>query len=77
MGKSTNREFENETDSFTTNISAYHFTDLALQYRFNEEFAVSAGINNIFNSVYNYEETKSTAVPAPRRNYYAGFALTL
>ncbi|MGL5174885.1 MAG: TonB-dependent receptor, partial [Cetobacterium sp.] len=76
VGKSTVREFNEDNSTFTTKVSGYHFTDLSLQYKINEFFVVSGGINNIFNDKYNYSETKNTATPAPERNYYIGGTLS-
>lgn len=72
VGKSTIREYNKNDKSFVTNISSYHFTDLTIQYKFNENFIINAGINNIFNNKYNFSETKNYAIPAPERNYYIG-----
>lgn len=76
VGKSTVREFDQNNNTFTTKISGYHFTDLTLQYKINSYFIVSGGINNIFNSKYNYSETKDSALPAPERNYYIAGTLS-
>ncbi|MCJ8342043.1 MAG: TonB-dependent receptor, partial [Cetobacterium sp.] len=77
VGKSTVREFDKKDNTFKTNISGYHFTDLTVQYKVNEYFTVSGGINNIFNNNYNYSETRDSAIPAPGRNYYLSGAISL
>lgn len=77
IGKSTVREFDQNNSIFTTKISGYHFTDLSLQYKINDYFALSGGINNIFNEHYNYSETKDSAIPAPERNYYLAGTISL
>lgn len=77
LGKSTIREFDQNNKTFTSKISGYHFTNLALQYKVNSYFVVSSGINNVFNNKYNYSETKDSALPAPERNYYIAGTLSL
>lgn len=76
VGKSNVREFDKKDNSIVTKVSGHHFTDLSLQYKVTDYFTVNAGINNLFNTKYNYSETKDYAIPAPERNYYVGANIT-
>lgn len=75
LGKYNVREFDKQDKSVVTKVSGHHFTDVNFQYKVTDYFVINAGINNIFNRKYNYTETKDTATPAPKRNYYIGGSL--
>ena len=77
VGKSNVREFDENDNTFTTKVSGYHFTDLSVQYKVNDYFTMTTGINNVFDEHYNYSETKNSAIPAPGRNYYVAGAISL
>lgn len=65
-----------ELESYTKyKTSGFGVTDIYGNYKVRDYFTIKVGVNNIFNESYNYFETATTAIPAPERNYYIGFAL--
>lgn len=72
IGKSQNREYNDKDEVIKTNISGYGKTDLSVEYKINDNFAVKAGVNNIFGKKYNYQTTLQGDIPAPRRTYFVG-----
>ena len=65
IGKSKNREYNDKDEVVKTNISGYGKTDLSVEYKINDNFAVKAGVNNIFGKKYNYQTTLQGDIPAP------------
>jgi iron complex outermembrane receptor protein len=55
--------------------SGYHYTDLSFNYNVNENLLLKAGINNLFDSKFYFEETKDYGIVAPERTYYVGGSL--
>ncbi|MGL5123163.1 MAG: TonB-dependent receptor [Fusobacteriaceae bacterium] len=82
IGKTTVREYDSEhtlttNKTFKTDISSHNFTNLNFNYKVNDYFYLGAGVNNLFNNKYNYTETRSSAIPAPERNYYLSGSIKL
>lgn len=71
VGSYNSREFAADgTTTFLTKVSGHNTTNLSFQYKIDEQFQITAGINNIFNSKYNLMESKNSATPADERNYF-------
>ena len=60
----------------TIKTSGYGVTDAYVKYNVNDYFTLKGGINNLFNEEYNYYETSTTSIPAPKRNYYISGSFT-
>ena len=64
------KEYGKKDEVIDTKISSYNYTNLMLTYKATDVLSIAFGVNNIFDQKYNYEESSTTAVVAPRRNYF-------
>lgn len=82
VGKSELLEYVENTapgatsdNTVRSKASSYHYTDLTFNYEVNENLQLKAGINNLFDTKYYFEETKDYGIPAQGRTYYVGGSL--
>ena len=70
VGSYVFKEYGKKDEVIDTKISSYNYTNLMLTYKATDILSIAFGVNNIFDQKYNYEESSTTAVPAPGRNYF-------
>ena len=67
--------FSSSHDANHDRIDSRTIVDLGAAYRFTSGFLISAGVKNVFDEEYNYNQNLRSDVytPAPGRNYYVEF----
>jgi len=70
--------FSSSHDANHDRIDSRTIVDLGAAYRFASGFLISAGVKNVFDEEYNYNQNlrADDYTPAPGRNYYAEFKYT-
>ena len=70
--------FSSSHDGNHDRIDSRTIVDLGAAYRFTNGFLISAGVKNVFDEEYNYNQNLRSDIytPAPGRNYYAEFKYT-